>query len=165
MSTVRVAAALLIVGVAVLLTPVPAADKKPKPLKGTNYPDLVIQSFSIVKTECKGGRPFVTASATVKNVSSKHAADLRQIPFRQVLAVNVANNKKCPGVIEEQPGGPEQIAALGTWVGTAERCFLPSGASGTNYLSAVADPLHLVAEINENNNVVSLLLPNENPCK
>ena len=163
MSILRMTAGLLIASAAILVTtPISAEDKKPPGLKSTNHPDLVIHSISIVKMECKNARPHVTASVTVKNVSTKHAADLSQIPFQQILKVGIGGTTKTyPGVVDFNPGGPLQIPAGGSWTTTTTRCIPPGGY----YITAVADPLKRLQEINENNNYKALPLSVPDPCK
>jgi hypothetical protein len=163
MSTLRMTASLLVASAAiVVVTPTSAEEKKPPGLKSTNHPDLVVQSISIVKMECKSGRPHVTASATVRNVSTKHAADLSQIPFQQILKVGIGGTKQtCPGVVDFSPGGPMQIAPGGSWATTVTRCIPPGGY----YITAVADPLNRVKEISETNNYKALPLSVPDPCK
>lgn len=163
MSVIRTTAGLLVAGAAVLISPLLAEDKKPPGLKGTNYPDLIVQSIAIVKTECKGGRPFVTASATIKNVSTKHAANLSQVPFQTVLKLGIGGGatQTCPGVVQFNPGGPSQIGPGASWTGTTALCVPPGGY----YITAVADPLNAVKEIQENNNYKALPLSVPDPCK
>ncbi len=153
----------LLPGAAVLIAPLSPEDKKPTPLKSTNYPDLIVQSMAIAKTECKGGRPFVTASATIKNVSTKHAANLSQVPFQTVLKLGIGggNAQTCPGVVQFNPGSPLQIAPGVSWTGSTSLCIPPGGY----YVTAIADPLNAVKEIQENNNYQALPIPGLNPCK
>jgi hypothetical protein len=164
MSILRMTAGLLIASAAILVvTPTSLEGKTPPGLKGTNYPDLVIQSISIVKMECKSARPYVTASVTVRNVSTKHAADLSQIPLQQILKVVISGGtaQSCPGVVEFTPGGPLQIPPSGSWTTTVTRCIPPGGY----YIAVSADPQNRVKEISENNNYKALPLSVPDPCK
>lgn len=163
MSILRMTAGLLIASAAILVVaPTSAEDKKPPGLKGTNYPDLIIHSISIVKMECKNARQFVTASVTVRNVSTKHAANLSPIPFQQILKVGIGGTTKaCPGVIDFTPGGPAQIPPSGSWATTVTRCIPPGGY----YITVVADPQNRLKEISETNNYKALPLSVPDPCK
>jgi hypothetical protein len=166
MSHLSVATRLLLVsGLALAIAPTSAtaADKKPTPLKSTNHPDLVVQSIAITKLECVSGKPYVTAKATVKNVSTKHAADLSPSPFHIVLLLGIGGGSQpmCPGEISHPMGGPTQIAPGATFEGSSTLCIPPGGY----YITAKADPSNVVKEIDEGNNYKALPLSVPNPCK
>jgi len=141
-----------------------AAQRTPPPLRDATRPDLVIQSLTADNVYCKeGNKMFLHVTATVKNLSSKTAADLsKNNPWNIVLIMK--SPAPCPGEIAVHPlGGPAQLGPGAVWTGSATVCVRSD--SGAYYLGMSADPNDAVKESNEKNNYNALPFNFPNPCK
>lgn len=145
-----------------------ASAKSPPGLGDPKRPDLVIEALTVAPYVCKNKQSIVTVSATVRNTNTKYAADLKAIPFQQVVKIRIGGNflhgnpqGNCPGFVTLDPGGPLQIGPGAAWTATAQRCV----ATGGTYAWVHADPLNLVPEFRENNNYKAVPLNIQDPCK